>query len=138
MGHGRGAAYGDAIGRILERLGHEVSREYYVNDAGRQIDILACSIFLRKFECFNKNEFPESAYKGSYILEIADAIELDIGITKSEKKFLIDNLPNDNEERIDALIERIKINYSETWSKIRDFGLSYVIKSIREDLQNLK
>ena len=138
VGHGRGAAYGDAIGRILERLGHEVSREYYVNDAGRQIDILACSIFLRKFECFNKNEFPESAYKGSYILEIADAIELDIDITKSEKESLIDNLPNDNEERIDTLIERIKINYPETWSKIRDFGLSYVIESIREDLTKFK
>ena len=138
VGHGRGAAYGDAIGRILERLGHEVSREYYVNDAGRQIDILACSIFLRKFECFNKNEFPESAYKGSYILEIADEIELDIGITKSEKESLIDNLPNDNEERIDALIERIKINYPEAWSKIRDFGLSYVIESIREDLTKFK
>ena len=138
VGHGRGAAYGDAIGRILERLGHEVSREYYVNDAGRQIDILACSIFLRKFECFNKNEFPESAYKGSYILEIADAIELDIGITKSEKESLIDNLPNDNEERIDALIERIKINYPEAWSTIRDFGLSYVIESIREDLTKFK
>ena len=138
VGHGRGAAYGDAIGRILERLGHEVSREYYVNDAGRQIDILACSIFLRKFECFNKNEFPESAYKGSYILEIADAIELDIGITKSEKESLIDNLPNDNEERIDALIERIKINYQEAWSTIRDFGLSYVIESIREDLTKFK
>ena len=138
VGHGRGAAYGDAIGRILERLGHEVSREYYVNDAGRQIDILACSIFLRKFKCFSKNEFPESAYKGSYILEIADAIELDIGITKSEKESLIDNLPNDNEERIDALIERIKINYPEAWSKIRDFGLSYVIESIREDLTKFK
>ncbi len=137
VGHGRGAAYGDAIGRILERLGHEVSREYYVNDAGRQIDILACSIFLRKFECF-KNEFPESAYKGSYILEIADAIELDIGITKSKKESLIDNLPNDNEERIDALIERIKINYPEAWSTIRDFGLSYVIESIREDLTKFK
>ena len=137
VGHGRGAAYGDAIGRILERLGHEVSREYYVNDAGRQIDILACSIFLRKFECF-KNEFPESAYKGSYILEIADAIELDIAITKSEKESLIDNLPNDNEERIDALIERIKINYPEAWSTIRDFGLSYVIESIREDLTKFK
>ena len=64
VGHGRGAAYGDAIGRILQRLGHEVSREYYVNDAGRQIDILACSIFLRKFECFDEDTFPSSAYKG--------------------------------------------------------------------------
>ena len=138
VGHGRGAAYGDAIGRILERLGHEVSREYYVNDAGRQIDILACSIFLRKFECFDKNEFPESAYKGSYILVISDAIELDIAITKSQKESLIDNLPNNNEERIDALIERIKINYPEAWSTIRDFGLSYVIESIREDLTKFK
>ncbi len=138
VGHGRGAAYGDAIGRILERLGHEVCREYYVNDAGRQIDILACSIFLRKFECFEENEFPESAYKGSYILEIADAIEFDIAINKSEKESLLDNLSNNNEERIDALIERIKINYPEVWSKIRDFGLSYVIKSIREDLTKFK
>ena len=138
VGHGRGAAYGDAIGRILERLGHEVSREYYVNDAGRQIDILACSIFLRKFKCFDENEFPDSAYKGSYILEIADVIEFDISINKSEKESLIDNLSNDNEERIDALIERIKINYPEAWSTIRDFGLNYVIKSIREDLTKFK
>ena len=57
VGHGRGAAYGDAIGRILSYLGHEVSKEYYVNDAGRQIDILACSIFLRKFSCFAHRVF---------------------------------------------------------------------------------
>jgi len=68
VGHGRGAAYGDAIGRILEHLGHEVEREYYVNDAGRQIDILACSIFLRKFTCFDEDTFPGSAYKGGYVL----------------------------------------------------------------------
>ena len=64
VGQGRGAAYGDAIGRILEHLGHNVEREYYVNDAGRQIDILACSIFLRKFTCFDEDTFPGSAYKG--------------------------------------------------------------------------
>ena len=138
VGHGRGAAYGDAIGRILERLGHEVSREYYVNDAGRQIDILACSIFLRKFECFDEDQFPDSAYKGSYILDIADAIEINIGITRTEKKSLIKDLPDDNEEIIDALIKRIKINYSDTWSTIRDSGLDFVIRSIREDLTKFK
>ena len=138
VGHGRGAAYGDAIGRILERLGHEVSREYYVNDAGRQIDILACSIFLRKFECFDENQFPGSAYKGSYILDIANAIEINIGMTQTEKESLIKDLPNDNEEIIDALIKRIKINYSDTWSTIRDFGLDFVIRSIREDLTKFK
>ena len=138
VGHGRGAAYGDAIGRILQRLGHEVSREYYVNDAGRQIDILACSIFLRKFECFEEDSFPNSAYKGSYILEIAKGIEVDQAIVESDKKKLINNLPDDDEEKIDELIERIKINHSNSWSLIRDFGLSYVIKSIKEDLTEFK
>ena len=138
VGHGRGAAYGDAIGRILQRLGHEISREYYVNDAGRQIDILACSIFLRKFECFKEDSFPNSAYKGSYILEIAKGIEVDQVMVESDKKKLIDNLPDDDEEKIDELIERIKINHSNSWSLIRDFGLSYVIKSIKEDLTEFK
>ena len=138
VGHGRGAAYGDAIGRILQRLGNEVSREYYVNDAGRQIDILACSIFLRKFECFEDNNFPGSAYKGSYILEIAQGTKIDLTLSTAEKATLIDNLPSDDEEKIDALIERIKINYSNSWLLIREHGLDYVIKSIKEDLTEFK
>ncbi len=138
VGHGRGAAYGDAIGRILQRLGHEVSREYYVNDAGRQIDILACSIFLRKFECFDEDTFPNSGYKGSYILDIAKGVDIDQALAQSEKEKLIDNLSDDDEEKIDELIERIKINYSNSWLLIRDFGLAYVIKSIKEDLTEFK
>ena len=138
VGHGRGAAYGDAIGRILQRLGHEVSREYYVNDAGRQIDILACSIFLRKFECFDEDTFPSSAYKGSYILEIAEGTKIDQTLAESDKEKLIASLPDDDEEKIDELIERIKMNHSNSWSLIRDFGLSYVIKSIQEDLTQFK
>ena len=98
VGHGRGAAYGDAIGRILQRLGHEVSREYYVNDAGRQIDILACSIFLRKFKCFDEDGFPNSAYKGSYILEIAKGLVINQTLVESDKTRLIENLPDDDEE----------------------------------------
>ena len=138
VGHGRGAAYGDAIGRILQRLGHEVSREYYVNDAGRQIDILACSIFLRKFECFDEDTFPSSAYKGSYILEIAEGTKIDQTLAESDKEKLTASLPDDDEEKIDELIERIKMNHSNSWSLIRDFGLSYVIKSIQEDLTEFK
>jgi arginyl-tRNA synthetase len=138
VGHGRGAAYGDVIGRILQRLGHDVSREYYVNDAGRQIDILACSIFLRKFECFDDNNFPGSAYKGSYIVEIAQGIEIDSTFSQAEKETLTDDLPSDDEEKIDVLIERIKINYSNNWLLIRKHGLDYVIKSIKEDLTEFK
>jgi len=138
VGHGRGAAYGDAIGRILQRLGHDVSREYYVNDAGRQIDILACSIFLRRFECFDDDNFPGSAYKGSYIIEIAQGIEIDSTFSQTEKETLTDDLPSDDEEKIDMLIERIKINYLNNWLLIREHGLNYVIKSINEDLTEFK
>ena len=138
VGHGRGAAYGDAIGRILQRLGHDVSREYYVNDAGRQIDILACSIFLRRFECFDDDDFPGSAYKGSYIIEIAQGIEIDSNFSQTEKETLTDDLPSGDEEKIDILIERIKINYLNNWLLIRKYGLDYVIKSINEDLTEFK
>ena len=138
VGHGRGAAYGDAIGRILQRLGHDVSREYYVNDAGRQIDILACSIFLRRFECFDNDNFPDSAYKGSYIIEIAQGIEIDSTFSQTEKEALTADLPSDDEEKIDVLIERIKMSYSNNWLLIREHGLGYVIKSIKEDLTEFK
>ena len=138
VGHGRGAAYGDAIGRILQRLGHDVSREYYVNDAGRQIDILACSIFLRRFECFDNDNFPGSAYKGSYIIEIAQGIEIDSTFSQTEKEALTADLPSDDEEKIDVLIERIKMSYSNDWLLIREHGLDYVIKSIKEDLTEFK
>jgi arginyl-tRNA synthetase len=138
VGHGRGAAYGDAIGRILQRLGHDVSREYYVNDAGRQIDILACSIFLRRFECFDNDNFPDSAYKGSYIMEIAQGIEIDSTFSQTEKEALTADLPSDDEEKIDVLIERIKMNYSNNWLLIREHGLDYVIKSIKKDLTEFK
>ena len=138
VGHGRGAAYGDAIGRILQRLGHDVSREYYVNDAGRQIDILACSIFLRRFECFDNDNFPDSAYKGSYIIEIAQGIEIDSTFSQTEKEALTTDLPSDDEEKIDVLIERIKMSYSNNWLLIREHGLDYVIKSIKEDLTEFK
>ena len=73
VGHGRGAAYGDAIGRILSSSGYKVQKEYYINDAGRQMDILTASVFVRIFESELDNFFPRNAYKGSYISEIAMA-----------------------------------------------------------------
>ena len=59
VGHGRGAAYGATIGNLLAAVGYEVQREYYVNDAGRQIDILSASVWLRYLElCDEKFYFP--------------------------------------------------------------------------------
>lgn len=138
VGHGRGAAYGDAIARILSSLGHQVEKEYYVNDAGRQVDILACSIFLRKFSCFDDASFPASGYKGSYVLEIADSIKLDSKTQNIQKDELCKDLPKDPEAEIDELITRIQSSYSDLWPVIRSGGLTYVTQSIKDDLTEFK
>lgn len=138
VGHGRGAAYGDAIGRILSSLGHKISREYYVNDAGRQIDILACSIFLRKFSCFDDSNFPNSAYKGEYVKEIAKSIGSNSVVDDAGKNLLQSDLPKEEEHQIDELIDRIKTGYPEDWVLIREHGLNHVIKSIKDDLTEFK
>ena len=72
VGHGRGAAYGATVANLLEAHGHTVQREYYVNDAGRQMDILAVSVFLRYHELGGVNmRFPDNGYKGDYVVDIA-------------------------------------------------------------------
>lgn len=75
IGHGRWAAYGDTLARVLERTGASVVREFYINDAGRQMDIFAESVACRYSEIFGeKPEFPEEGYRGHYIYEIAREI----------------------------------------------------------------
>ena len=77
VGHGRGAAVGDIIARILQFTGWEVEREYYINDAGLQMDILGQSVRARYFELAGRPEkapFPEDGYKGGYIGEIGEEI----------------------------------------------------------------
>lgn len=72
IGHGRGAAYGDALGRILAALGYLVEREYYVNDVGNQMDVLAKSVELRLRQLRGeKADYPAECYQGEYIKEIA-------------------------------------------------------------------
>jgi len=68
VGHGRGAAYGSAVADLLAAVGFEVEREYYVNDAGRQMDILATSVWLRYLEeCSEMISFPSNGYRGDYV-----------------------------------------------------------------------
>jgi arginyl-tRNA synthetase len=75
IGHGRGAATGDAIARVLETAGYEVEREYYVNDAGVQIDTLGRSVVARYLELLGKPEpFPEDGYPGDYVTEYAQGV----------------------------------------------------------------
>lgn len=75
VGHGRGAAYGAAIANLLEAVGYEVYREYYLNDAGRQMDILTTSVWLRYLElCGETVVFPDGAYRGDYVWDIAASL----------------------------------------------------------------
>ncbi|MCX7613212.1 MAG: arginine--tRNA ligase [Caldimicrobium sp.] len=72
IGHGRGAAYGDALARIFKFAGYEVNKEYYINDRGTQMDILGASVYLRAKELVGERiSFPEDYYQGDYIYEIA-------------------------------------------------------------------
>ncbi|MDD2320903.1 MAG: arginine--tRNA ligase [Geobacteraceae bacterium] len=84
IGHGRGAATGDAVASILTAAGFEVVREYYINDAGNQMDTLGRSVYLRYCELLGKTiEFPENCYQGDYIKDIARDL-----ITKFGSRYL--------------------------------------------------
>ena len=129
IGHARGAVLGNIISNLLSNQGHEVTKEYYVNDAGRQINILALSIMLETFQ--NKIN-KEGLYQGSYIKDLA-------------KKFMeaklvdeinnpLDKFSDDPDERIDQLISHYKKDSPKTWIQIRYFSVNEMIKLIKDDL----
>ena len=135
VGHGRGAAYGDAIARILTAAGSIVEKEYYINDAGRQIDILTVSVMF-KLNKSNSDFFPQNAYKGTYIQDIATKIKNDEKIEIKVDDSIIFNLPKDSEEEIDKLIATLKNSYKNEWLIIKDFSLSSILESIKSDLKD--
>ena len=80
VGHGRGAAVGDALARILEFTGHKVVREYYVNDVGNQMDNLGRSLLARyRTGCGRPTDLPEDGYKGEYMVELARELRAECG-----------------------------------------------------------
>ena len=142
IGHGRGAAYGAAVSDLLEAVGYKVDREYYVNDAGRQMDILTVSIWLRYLEqCGINIDFPGNAYQGNYILEIADKLFSDKQQALSCKMDSKNNIlkgceeTDDPETKMDQLIAISKsmLGYK-NYQSILDLGLNEILDVIREDL----
>ncbi|MGB6976025.1 MAG: arginine--tRNA ligase [Gammaproteobacteria bacterium] len=145
VGHGRGAAYGATVANLLEAVGFTVHREYYVNDAGRQMHILAVSVWLRYLEELGETlPFPSNSYKGDYVREIARQLKVAVGDRlRQPLNAIFSNLPPDttesNEEDgdayIDALIVRAKKLLGEAdYQKVFDQGLQTVLADIREDL----
>ena len=145
VGHGRGAAYGDSLGNILECAGHKVQREYYVNDNGRQMDILAACVWLRYLElCGEQVLFPENGYQGDYIYDIARIIRADHGDKwRFTGQDVEDGLPpsmtegGDGEIHIDALINRArKLLGKKGYSIFFNAALNSILDDIKDDLSD--
>ncbi|MDX1452859.1 MAG: arginine--tRNA ligase [Oleiphilaceae bacterium] len=142
VGHGRGAAYGATVADLLEAAGYDVQREYYVNDAGRQMNILAASVWLRYLEQFDvKLPFPVNGYQGDYIHTIAKSLAEEVGESLVRPADDIQSeLPKDENEGgdkelyIDALIARARALLAEDYKKVFDAGLNAIVADIRDDL----
>jgi arginyl-tRNA synthetase len=136
VGHGRGAAYGDAIGRILKATGSTVEKEYYINDAGRQIDILTASVILRAVQKKLSNFFPQNGYKGNYIDSISEEFTSNNKIKYDDVESIIKDLPSDPEEEIDSIIIKLKNLDDLIWNSVKSFSLDSIIESIKNDLED--
>lgn len=142
VGHGRGAAYGATLANLLEAVGFRVHREYYVNDAGRQMDILAVSVWLRYLErCGEVLPFPQNGYRGDYVRPIAEALYAQMGESlRRPAHAVLEGLPpdapeGDKEHHIDALIERAKLLLGQAYAQVFEAGLNTILADIREDLE---
>lgn len=151
VGHGRGAAYGATLSNLLDVAGFQVSREYYVNDAGRQMDILATSTWLRYLEIAGENvSFPSNGYQGAYVKEIAEqlwetegtrfvksAAEVFENVCEDEQKNADGEvISGDKEAHIDDLIAKAKTLLGEAdYRVVFDQALNDILSDIRDDLK---
>jgi arginyl-tRNA synthetase len=142
VGHGRGAAYGATIANLMRAVGFEVDNEYYVNDAGRQMDILTVSIFLRYLSIFGEElRFPDNGYQGDYIQDIAKSVVAEYGERwrKSAAGLFEDICKDeaeggDKEAHIDALVARSKQLLGEGYQAVFRVGIDSILGGIKSDL----
>ena len=143
VGHGRQAAYGAALASLLEAAGNEVFREYYINDAGRQMEILAVSVWVRYLEaCGETLPFPQNGYRGDYVLPVAAKLHAQAGETlRRPAAQVLAGLPpdapaGDKEYHIDALISRAhELLGTQAWRQVLELGLAEMLAEIRDDLE---
>lgn len=142
VGHGRGAAYGATVANLLEAAGSTVHREYYVNDAGRQMDILATSVWLRYLELAGEElSFPSNGYQGDYVWDIAATLHRDHGDDyRHAAGDLFEGLPpdapeGDKEAHIDALISASRTALGDNrYRLVFELALNTILDDIRDDL----
>ncbi len=139
IGHGRGAAYGAALTQLLEAAGYAVEREYYVNDAGRQMDLLALSVWLRYLAlCGEAIDFPAGAYRGEYVWQIARELHGERGDQlrrTPDEVFAGLSETKEPDAALDALISRCKSLLGPgDYRRLFDSGLESVLAGIQRDL----
>ena len=139
VGHGRGAAYGASLANILDAAGYAVTREFYVNDAGRQMDILALSTWLRYLELEGQSlSFPGNGYQGDYVRDMADAIRQQHGPRYVHDGALVyadvPQAATNAEAHLDALIDKAKALLGPDYAYIHDFVLTEQLGDCRNDL----
>ena len=155
VGHGRGAAFGMSVANLLEAIGYDVTREYYVNDAGRQMDILATSTYLR-YLALNGEQitFPVNGYQGDYVSDIAQTLKTQHGdsyvhefaqvakdapedaqfeINADGEKTLVSG---DKEAHIDGLIANSKTLLGDSYTLFLNAALSSILADIKDDLND--
>ena len=146
LGHGRGAVVGDALARMFEFFGFNVTREYYINDAGRQVYLLGVSILFRYLESFGKENsrpeiketFEKEGYKGEYVKEIAGLVKEAVGeaLLKGEDPFAV-------KEKLLSRSFNFPLNYTSSFEGGSDvellscFGMDAIMEEIRRDLEDL-
>ncbi|MGH8738318.1 MAG: arginine--tRNA ligase [Burkholderiales bacterium] len=141
VGHGRGAAYGASLASLLEFAGHRVAREFYVNDAGRQMDILALSVWLRYLQARGGVvPFPDDGYRGDYVIGIAARLA-DAHVARFARDAA--SLPRpapgaDPDAALDALIAAAKSLLGEDWRGLHRFALEEMLADQRDDLARFR
>lgn len=114
LGHARGAIYGDALSRLLSKSGFNVTKEYYINDSGKQIDILAKSLLIRYRQQFGENiEIPDDCYPGDYLIQIAQELKAEQG------------------DKILSYPECSKVDF------IKKYAVERIMQMIKDDLNNI-
>ncbi len=142
VGHGRQAAYGATLSNILSAVGFDVAREYYINDAGRQMDILAVSTWLRYLEiCGEELPFPANGYRGDYVRPLAQKLHTKVGVAlRHPAGAVLLNLPDDapvgdKEIYIDALMGRAReLIGADGFRQVLELSLGEMLADIRDDL----
>ena len=143
VGHGRGAAFGASGANLLRATGFDVQCEYYVNDAGRQMDILATSVWLRYLQLTEPEHiiFPSNGYQGDYVKQYADDLKAAHGDKFNHSaNSIFDAVPDDEpaggdkEKHIDGLIQNAKALLGNDYQTVFDIGLTHILDDIRQDL----